>query len=614
MVTSNECPSLYPVALHGRPWNVDMREARFRSESIPLLRNQADTGSRPGEQSINTEDLWRRTVESWHHGAGQTRYDAADSDPARFRSSLGLDVWTPGQLSQMKAVELLRSMSSPLSDFIFLATVGTRLYVSEGDDVYFSDDLVTFASIAGLPGGQDVTAMTTDGQNVYVTQNTAVYSKAHPTGNFATYATGAPAAPTVLGHVNGRLMAAAANVLYNITAAGAWPAALHTHPLTGFRWVGFAEGTTHLYAAGFINDKSNIYKITVQPDGTALTVPTLAAPGLPDGEIITAIYSYLGYVLIGSNLGVRLAAVGSDGNLTYGGLIPIAVAPLTTVRAVRCFEAQDRFVWFGWENLANVGTESGLGRLDLSVFTAPLTPAYATDLTCSSNGKVTGVVTVGGRRVFTVGAIGTFIEATSNVLEFGNVEMGEVTYGLADLKVLAAIDVKHRASTVTGGRYEVKVRVENGTYVATSASTTDPASGGGVTITPTTLPVGRTLEPKLFTYRISEGPSAQGVIITSMTLRSQPIAANRGETFTVPLIITNKDSVGSTTRNRDPAGDMTFLRDLLEFAGTVEYQDGTQVWNVFVEDLTFIREKPTSGTGAGTFFQGICLVKLKRVG
>ena len=75
------------------------RGQHFSRESQPVLRAQADTGSTPGEQSINREDLWRRAQESWHHGAGQVYLDRADSDSSRFLSSKGVNVWDKWALS-----------------------------------------------------------------------------------------------------------------------------------------------------------------------------------------------------------------------------------------------------------------------------------------------------------------------------------------------------------------------------------------------------------------------------------------------------------------------------------------------------------------------------------
>jgi TolB-like protein len=71
-----------------------------------LQKAQQDTSDLPGEQSLNPDDLWRRSFESWHRGAGQTDFDWADSDEFRFRSSLGVDPWTKRRLSLLNETEV----------------------------------------------------------------------------------------------------------------------------------------------------------------------------------------------------------------------------------------------------------------------------------------------------------------------------------------------------------------------------------------------------------------------------------------------------------------------------------------------------------------------------
>jgi hypothetical protein len=164
---SSLVPGVYPVSLNGRPYMLDDSKP-FVQRTVPLLRQQADASASPGEASINPEDLWRRSVESWHHGAGQTSYDRADSDPFRFRSSKGVDVWTQHALSLLPGTgQELASANTNLQ----LAVAGTRLYALDGTALKFTTDVAsagaaTWTAVTGMPGAAG-TSIASDGFNVW---------------------------------------------------------------------------------------------------------------------------------------------------------------------------------------------------------------------------------------------------------------------------------------------------------------------------------------------------------------------------------------------------------------------------------------------------------------
>jgi len=85
------------------------------------------------------------------------------------------------------------------------------------------------------------------------------------------------------------------------------------------------------------------------------------------------LYYYLGYMMIGTSKGIRVASIASDGSLTYGPLISETVHPCYD------FAARDRFVWCA-TGLPTVNTEPGLIRIDLSTEVDTLRFAYAKDL------------------------------------------------------------------------------------------------------------------------------------------------------------------------------------------------------------------------------------------
>ena len=76
MTTSSNVPGVFDVAIDGNDYMIDTQYLEsFRYETIDPIRRQADTSDSVGESSLNPEGYWRRSPNSWHHGAGQARYD-----------------------------------------------------------------------------------------------------------------------------------------------------------------------------------------------------------------------------------------------------------------------------------------------------------------------------------------------------------------------------------------------------------------------------------------------------------------------------------------------------------------------------------------------------------
>ena len=585
---SSQVPSKFDVSLNGRPFMVDLEAGSdsFSRRSIPLLRNQANTGEQFGEGSLNPEELWRRSQDSWDFGAGQTYLDRTGSERRRFRSSKGIDVWKRWAMSLLADTS---SKRTSVATNLALQPVGTFLYLLDGASLLRTSTLTgtpTWTTITGTPAAA-ATSITSDGFNVFTSHSASgVYSATRGAATSSVYNT-LPC--TLVGYVKGRLMAANGASLYNITS-GTVPAALYTQPNSDFTWIGFAEGQTQIFAAGFSGDKSLIYRTQVRQDGTALDAPIIAGE-LPDGEIVRSIGGYLGFVLLGTDQGVRFCGADAAGNLTIGALV-------RTTSAVRCFEGQDRFVWFGWSNYDT--TSTGLGRLDLSVSISALTPAFASDLMATGQGDVTSVVTFGNVRVFTVSGVGVFAESTSLVAS-GTLDTGLISYGLSDPKVAVYLDVRLSNFAGTNTSY---LAVDGGTFVkvGTRTSTTDddPFVLGQAT--------GEQFEVRLELTRgtvVTTGPT-----VTRLTLRAYP-KPTRGEIFTVPLLLHESllDRLDNTIR-MDVQKVLDELLSLQDSRALVIYQIGDQSHTVLIDDTSFVYSHRTA---SGRAWNGTCLVKLKRL-
>ena len=599
-------PALYPVAIDGHPYLIDLKSEAFKRSSIPLLRNQADVANLPGEQSINPEDLWRRASEDWTHGAGQKHFDRKESDSSRFNASKGVDVWTKWQASLLNDTSLKKATAQTN---LYMTVAGARMYIGYGSTVNASLAYTTtstgtddFSFVTGTPAATAITGIASDGVNVWTAYGSSgVYHTTTALGAATQRVTGTTSAAGPIGYIKGRLMLADGPTLYNIvvnsaatTGTQAVPTTapnglLYTHPNAAFTWVGFAEGLGSIYAAGFSGDKSLIYRTTIRPDGTALDVPVVAGE-LPDGEIIRAIQGYLGFLLVGTDRGVRFATADGNGNLTFGALIQTSTG---TSSPVRCFEPQDRFVWFGWSPYDV--TSTGLGRLDLSVFTAPLTPAYASDLMVTGQGAVLAVVTFGNKRCFAVSGLGFYVESSVPVTS-GTLDSGLITYGIHDNKVPMYVEIR---SNPLVGSYSVAIAVNDLTFTTLGTTT-------GAGLTSSSFNAGQQ-QANRFELRLTLTAGATSPVVSRVVLRSYP-AALSGEIFIVPVMLYEQIEIGDQIRTSDPLTELNFLRSVISDHRLVTYQEGRDNHSVFVDDFEF---DPHHMTVDGTFWNGTCTLKMK---
>ena len=558
-------PNVFPVAINGRPYLVDLKAGSFQRQYDARVRDSVDQSNEPGEAAINPQGLWRRSQSSWHYGAGQSYGDTADAEAFRFNTSKGVDVWSKGQAT------LLKDTSQVLADSaatLRALTVGTRLYVGTGGSVKHTTNLSTFTDCTSEPGG-NVGGMATDGFNVFVAfAGHSVHKVTTSNDAFSSYITGSHTFVN-LRYVKGRLMASENNDVYNFTGSGGPGSPLFTHSNTGFRWVGFAGGQNHIYMGGFAGNQSLIYRTTIKADASSLETPIVALE-LPAGEIITGLDSYLNYVLIGTTKGIRVATSDTDGNLVAGALINIG-------SSVTSFTGEGRFVWFNYTNFD--ATSTGLGRLDLSVFIASNQPAYASDLMVTAQGAVSSVNTINSRPVFVVVGSGIYVEHATDLVPTGYLESGIYRWGVPDAKFIPKWDIRCRP---LNGSVTLAIKSDGGSYHDFQAFT---------------LPLGKEktitgLEERVFEteVKITIGRSATSNTACPELTRwmGRAYAAPlRSQIFSVPLIMHHKLSIRGREYFQDVNNEMAFLRDLVDTPRIVVYQENEEAYSVIVENVQF---------------------------
>ena len=240
--------------------------------------------------------------------------------------------------------------------------------------------------------------------------------------------------------VKDRIVLCVNNAVYELsTVATSLPTPVFTNPNTNYHYTSVAASGAAIYTAGHSGIYSTIQKYTLQTSGANQgALPTLSqaavAAELPAGEIVEKLYYYVGFMMIGTNKGIRASAVSDvDGSINYGPLI------VETNQPVYDFAGRDRFIWA----TTGIGEfDGGLTRLDLGAEIDTLRFAYANDLQISQTAQhyTTAVAFIGttNRLTFatafdvTDGAI--YIEHATNLVPTGYLTTGNIRYNTLEKK------------------------------------------------------------------------------------------------------------------------------------------------------------------------------------
>ena len=388
----------YDVALGGLPFIYAINDARpYLRQTAPFRKDQFDNSQEPGEQSL--AGWWVRSQSSFHSGTGINFYDPLTNDENghyRFADSKGVNVWNKGKVTLLKSLAenhvttgSIAANTRPtqiMQSIKWNGTDGVLLHDEYDIDKIASDGTVTHFVDYNAGTDTQVFAMCNDGTTAYWITNEingganklAIYKKAltldsTTPGTLMFRETGLVVTNAVIAYVKERLVACINNKVYEFPAsATALPSAVYTHPVATYTYTSIAESGPAIYCSGFNGSHSSIIKFTLTSNGTMpVLTSAITSAEMPEGEKIFKIYHYLGYMAIGTDKGIRIAAISeNDGSVNYGPLM------VETTQPCYDFAARDRFLWCA----TGVAGEPGLVRIDLGAELETLRFAYANDV------------------------------------------------------------------------------------------------------------------------------------------------------------------------------------------------------------------------------------------
>ena len=553
----------YDIVIDSSPFVLNVQDQTpftktpYVRQTAPWKKDQLDITNTPGEQSLT--GWWVRAQPSFHCGAGIKFYDPMPGEIVdfRFADSQGLDVWTKGQVTLLNKVTAGHAITNVLSangrpiqlsrPIVWgTAPVNKGVLLSDLDHIEKIDS-TGVATTFKAAGTQPIYAMCDDGNNAYWITNVAskatlmkkpLSGSAASTADevvMATHATIA-ASNVVIEYTKERLVLALNNSIYEMTPLSTtFPTPLYTHPDPTYVYTDITSNGPAIYVSGFNVAQSSIQKFVLNTSGVMPTLTSaLTAAEMPVGEIIFAIYCYLGIMMIGTSKGIRAAdASASDGSLVYGPLI------VTTQQPCYDFAGRDRYVWCA----TGVNGAPGVIRVDLGQQISPYRYAYAND--AFDNGGITGHPTtsvaffgntsptdmpqLSFTTIYALGVSGYhYIQSATDKISSGYITTGGIRYSTLEQKIFKTI--KARVNNTYGDMTIQTIDSSGNFYAVAHFGAGDFTPEAGIS-----YPVGSQEYISLRFTMSTTSPTTTGPVFTGYQLKALP-SIKRQRLITYPLL------------------------------------------------------------------------------
>ncbi len=592
----------YWFAVGGLPFNIaPTDEHPYQRATAQFRKDQFDSSPTPGDQSL--DGIWLRGQMSFHRGAGIKFYEALDGETteSRYFESNGLNPWTPGEV--VLAPKLVQADATNVVD------AAVRYDSASGDWTAYV--LTAAGAVLGVTESASTALTSTTATSVAANdQEQTFVAAADKIQRLTTGTTFTDLITQSDGH-DLVTVAWAKGRLFFVDADGRWyaePNTVHSVAEADAFWdsqlptVAGDWSVASSPSAVYLGRGSSIYAVIPSTDGT---VPTLEAPTvvatLPPGETIRALGYSLGWLILATSSGIRVAASDASGQVSLG---PILVEfSDSTCRQIGT-----------WGNLAYVsGIEPGdsvdsLYMLELTRVIDTNSVAFTKRTDFQSPNTGSGAISANGQTVL-FGAGGTYIESTSELEDTGFLTTGFIRFGTLEPKAFLSVRVK-----VDGTEGAVAISIlRKGTAETLLASL--PASRLGEQDIDLKLPAPEEYIGLKFT--LTPGAGGTGPTLLGYQLRGLPAPANRSRMMSIPLLC--YDSEEGKNGVRIPGGPgtawgrLSALEGIEQAAGIVSFQDFRtgETGQAFIEEVDFLNRTPPKGVASG--FGGIITLTIRKV-
>lgn len=622
----------YDIAIAAQPFflnNTD--ETPYRRVTAQYRKNQVDMSREPGEQTLT--GWWLRSQSTFHYGQGIKFFEPAQDESLRFQYtwSKGCNIWEKGQVTLLNDVDTAHITTGNLQANDRPFQIMRSIRYSNKDAVLLWDEYDvdkldadgTLTHFIDYNAGTDfpVYAICDDGVNAYWVTNNTTSGKLEVLKKALTASSSTPGTvmfthPTivvtnaVMEYTKERIVMAVNDKVYEFsTTATALPTAVYSHNDPDHIFTSITSSGTAIYIAGYSGIQSNIYKFTLNTSGAMPTLTSaITAAELPVGETTFKIYYYLGYMAIGTSLGLRIAQVSDqDGSIAYGPLLFESEQPVYDVAGY------DKYLWA----TTNVDGNPGVTRVDLSTpIGNNLVFAYAWDLYDPTR---TGFLTTScsflgntNRLAFCTANNGAedgtnYIESADTLVPSGQLRTGYIRYNTLENKIFKLLTP--RFNTANGGLSIVSIDQNDNEYNLGSYDQGSFIGQVGVS-----YPQGaQQFLGFKFTFTRSTTDDTQGPVFTGYQINTLPsIPRQRLIQYPVFMYDYEMDKFNNPTGYDGYAFNrlsvMQNIEDIGDLVRVEDFRTGESYLGL-IEEMDFINKTPTDKRYSG--FGGILLITIR---
>ena len=621
----------FDIAIAAQPFFLNTNdETPYRRVTAQYRKNQLDTTREPGEQTLT--GWWLRSQSTFHYGQGAKFFEPAQDESLRFqyRWSKGCNIWEKGQVTLLKDVDTTHTTTGNLQSNGRPFQIMRSIRYSNKDAVLLWDEYDvdkidadgTLTHFIDYNAGTDdkVYAICDDGTYAYWVTNDAIGGKLQVWKKILTSTSASPGtlmfdkpgitvANAVMEYTKERIVMAVNDKVYEFsTIATVLPTAVYPHNDPDHIFTSITSSGTAVYISGNNGIQSNIYKFTLNTSGAMPTLTSaITAAELPVGETVYRIYYYLGFMAIGTSLGLRIADVGSDGSLAYGPLIFESEQPVYDVAGY------DKYLWC----TTNVDGNPGVSRVDLGTqLGSTLIFAYAWDLydptltgftttSCSFLGNTNRLAFCTANNGAEDGSI--YLESADTLVPSGELRTGFIRYNTLENKIFKFLTP--RFNTANGGISILSVDQNENLYNLGSYDQGSFIGQVGVS-----YPQGAQQFLAFdFTFTRSTTDSTQGPVFTGYQVNTLPsIPRQRLIQYPVELYDHESDKFGNQTGYEGFAfnrlSTMQQIEDIGDLVRVEDFRTGESYLGL-IEEMDFINKTPTDKRYSG--YGGVLLITIR---